>query len=38
MADHVRSNVRFLTLSAAIEALALQGIHTQGDRVAARKR
>lgn len=31
------SNVRFLTLRAAIEALAMKGIHTQGDLVAAGK-
>lgn len=28
-------NIRFLSLRAAIEALALMGIHTQGDMVAA---
>ncbi|WP_375738036.1 hypothetical protein [Pseudomonas boanensis] len=32
------SNVRFLSLRAAIEALAKKGIHTQGDLVAAGKR
>ncbi len=31
------SNVRFLTLRAAIEALALKGIRTQGDLVALGK-
>lgn len=29
------SNIRFLTLRAAIEALAQMGIHTQGDMAAA---
>lgn len=31
------SNVRFLTLQAAIEVLALKGLRTQGDLVAAGK-
>ena len=31
------NNIRFITLRAAIEALALMGIHTQGDLIAAGK-